>query len=334
MVEKYSLTPEHEAQLYPWHLKWVDIALRTKLQTPEERRQVYDAVNGLYDAANLKRPEKIQFVPSPFVGAITAGFCAALYWHKQTGETVENTEATNDWLFKLAKKINPKIPSLMVACARNSWTMYSGGNMWAGGADYLSFFRHVVKLDIDFSKWAHYETCAMLSGFRWVHERFCIVSDFPIKLQIDNANRPHCSDGPSHAWADGFEIYHWHGYRIPDDKKWIINNKSEVTLKKILAEKNAELRRVMCEVVEFKPLLKSAKVISTDTDGNGLERRLLSVQLDGETIRLLEVQNGTLEPDGSRRKFILGALPGNSPHECVAASYGINPKYYNEAVRT
>jgi hypothetical protein len=51
-------------------------------------------------------------------------------------------------------------------------------------------------------------------------------------------------------------------------------------------------------------------------------------------VRIIEVTNGSLEPDGTRRKFHLGAMPGENPHEAIAASYGINPRHYREAVRT
>jgi hypothetical protein len=49
----------------------------------------------------------------------------------------------------------------------------------------------------------------------------------------------------------------------------------------------------------------------------------------------MDVYNGSLEPDGTRRRFMLGALSGVSTvHEAVAASYGLNPGAYREAVRT
>jgi hypothetical protein len=51
-------------------------------------------------------------------------------------------------------------------------------------------------------------------------------------------------------------------------------------------------------------------------------------------VRILEVSNGTREPDGTRRTFHLGAMPGDTPHQVVAASYGINPETYRESVRT
>ena len=103
----------------------------------------------------------------------------------------------------------------------------------------------------------------------------------------------------------------------------------------VIAEPNAELRRVMLEVSGFEKYLtaRRARVISED-QLHGFPRRLLEITVKDESIRIIEVMNGSLEPDGSRRKFHLGALGGNTPHEVVANSYGISPKHYREAVRS
>ena len=77
---KYELTDEHRAQLYPWHRKWVQIAMRTEPMNDVDRTAMIGAVNGLYDAAKLDRPKHIVFVPSPLVGQIASGFAAAIWY--------------------------------------------------------------------------------------------------------------------------------------------------------------------------------------------------------------------------------------------------------------
>jgi hypothetical protein len=78
---------------------------------------------------------------------------------------------------------------------------------------------------------------------------------------------------------------------------------------------------------------RKAKIIAEDVL-HGQTRRLLSIDVGKERVRVLEVINGSEEPDGSRRKFHLGAMPGNTPHECVAASFGRPADKYREAVGT
>lgn len=51
--------------------------------------------------------------------------------------------------------------------------------------------------------------------------------------------------------------------------------------------------------------------------------------------QFVHVVNGSLEPDGSRREFMLGApREARTPAEAIAWSYGIAPATYREAVRT
>ena len=209
--------------------------------------------------------------------------------------------------------------------------------MWAAGVDFISFFRHIAKLPLDYSKWQHYETATEHAGFRFMHPKFCIITDFPEFIRVDAARRPHCSNGPSHRWRDGWEIFHWHGLRIPESHQWIIKHKDRLTLETIMQEKNAELRRVMLEIaLEINPeiITRNSSLIAQD-ELHGHPRRLLEVKIGDDRVRIFEVMNGSLEPDGTRRRFHLGAMPGNTPHEVSAASYGLNPNIYQkEAVRT
>ncbi len=39
---------------------------------------------------------------------------------------------------------------------------------------------------------------------------------------VDDRGQPHCDDGPSHRWRDGFEIYHLHGVRFDRDLYWSV----------------------------------------------------------------------------------------------------------------
>ncbi len=166
-----------------------------------------------------------------------------------------------------------------------------------------------------------------------MHPDFCIVSDRPKTLKIDAQNRPHCADGPSHEWRDGWNLYHWHGLKIPAE---LIENRHEMTAQHIAAISNAEHRRAAIEIYAathgadrfVKDL--GAKLISQDVS-HGRPRRLYQV---GDA-RFIHVINGSLEPDGSRREFLLGAEPSaKTPKAAIAASYGRPASKYREGVRT
>lgn len=247
-----------------------------------------------------------------------------------------NSFFKDEWLAKFVlDNYNKYDNDVINNTVKEAWRMSNGGNMWSSYVSYISFFKDVVKLDLPiYEKYQWYELVTIHGGFRWMHPEFCIVADRPSEIHLDNENRPHFDMGPSHMWRDGFGVYHWHGYRIPTDKVWIIEDKARITAETIYNEENAEIRRIMCEITNFAPVEKDAKIISKDIDGNGFERVLMEVKIKDQDVRIIKVINGSLEPDGSRRTFVLGAMPGNTPQEVIANSYGINPKMYREAVRT
>lgn len=170
-------------------------------------------------------------------------------------------------------------------CAYKAWSMWNGGNQYSSWCSYLSFFRHVAKLPIDYSKWSAYEELAELSGPRIMHADFCIVSERPEVLKVDDQNRPHCDDGPFCRWRDGFALFSVHGVRVP---AWVVMHPERITVKSIKNESNAEVRRVMRERFgEGKYLVETkAKVIDYDqeTAREGAAPRALMEYDDGDRV--------------------------------------------------
>ena len=93
--------------------------------------------------------------------------------------------------------------------------------MWSGFPAYAEATRDVLGLvGFDWSTYQAWEDAAKCGGFRFVHEKFCIVSDFPTRLMVNDLGQPHCTDGPSHEWRDGFRIYHLNGVRFDEALYW------------------------------------------------------------------------------------------------------------------
>jgi len=137
------------------------------------------------------------------------------------------------------------VRKFLIQCTQRWGQMHNGGNHWSGYAAYLSFFRHIAKLDIDYSKWQHYEEAAKF-GPRYMHAKFWIVSARPDILKIDDENRPHSATGPSHRWPDGRELYYWRGTAIP--KQWIMAA-GTVPPETVLTWENVEQRRCLAEII-------------------------------------------------------------------------------------
>jgi hypothetical protein len=228
--------------------------------------------------------------------------------------------------------IDLAVNSAVGSAVGSAGNAFFGGSLWnAGYSAWVDFFNEACDAAIDRS----FIEITASAGFCWPLDGVCFASDRPAEIHLDHAGRLHRDDAPAIVYREtGWGLYCWHGYRVPDDRAWIIADKTRITAEAILREPNAEIRRIMCEITAFEPIRRLAKTVSADMDGNGQPRRLLRARVGDEDIRIVEVVNGSTEPDGSRRKFLLGAMPGRTPHEAIAASYGISPRHYREAVRT
>ena len=291
--------PKHRARLAEWRDRWIANAMSTKPMDYADRDEMMKAVRGLYEAAGLRPPpdHRIVFVPSPLVALFAGGF-AAWDWHRRgrggkksataaatrdatdaatraatrdaTSEATSTRRSGGSWyaydgdMASVARLFDPGHVDQMLKCAESAYEMWNGGNQWSAWVSYLSFFREVAKLDIDYSKFIHYEKAAIHGGPRVMHREFCIVSDRPRTLKVDEQNRPHCEDGPFCEWSDGFRLYSIHGVRVP---QWVVERPSEITAEKCDAEGNAEVRRIMIERIGVGKYLSEsgAKLVDMDS---------------------------------------------------------------------
>ena len=353
-LKLYELTPEHRAELGPWAQRWIANAMSTAPMTEADREVCRRAVAGLYATAKLPPPKHIVFVPSPFVLAFAGGFSSAIWWLSRnkrdateaatwaatgaatraateaatgaaTGDDLSNWYLVGADMRRLAQAMG--LDGFGLQCAAHAWRMWQGGNQWSGYNSYLSFFRHVAKIDIDYSTWQHWEDLSLHSGPRIMHPDFCMISDRPETLLVDDRNRPHCDTGPFCRWRDGTALYSVHGVRVP---AWLIERPGDLTAAKIDAETNAEVRRIMLDRFGAARWLaeSGAKVVDeapADHPLLGLRTaRLLRRDVqDDEPILLVDLLNSTPEPDGSTKRYQIRVSPneygGESSKNVLAA---------------
>jgi hypothetical protein len=150
-----------------------------------------------------------------------------------------------------------------IDCAYSADRFYQGGNQWSSYDSLLSFFKHVAKLPIEYSKWNHWEMASMSSGPRYMHKEFCIVSDRPEILTVDSQNRPHAYQGPFCKWRDGSELYSIHGVRVP---QWIALTKAEeFTKEMIISETNVDYRRCIIQKIGIEKAITLLGAITVDS---------------------------------------------------------------------
>jgi hypothetical protein len=144
------------------------------------------------------------------------------------------------------------------------------------------------------------------------------------------AGRLHRTDGPAVEWATGEGYFFWRGTPVPN---WIFEHPERITIDAIRTERNVERRRCMIERFGSERFLleAGARLINRDSCGS-----LWRVIFDSEEpYTMVEVENGTPEEDGTRRRYFLQVPPGmRSAREAVAWSYGLAPEQYQIAMRT
>lgn len=338
-MKKYSLTEDHRSQLKPWADKWIANTMSTKTMSADDKLDCREFVKQIYDAANLPAPKHILFVKSPIALTIATGFSLAIIeMGKSAKVTIPemvnqlNEDSTclsplsfSKWyvspynIKKLANRFG--VGELGMKRIKDSHLMWNGGNQWSSLATCITFFRYVAKLKLDYSKWNCYEKLTELSGPRTMHEEFCIISDRPEVLTVNNRNQPHNETGPFCKWRDGSSLYSVNGVRIPS---YLIENPKELTVNKIENESNLEIRRVMIDIYGREKFIldSNSKIVHSD-DFGVLYRKELT---NDEPLMMVKVVNSTPEPDGSFKDYFIRVDPNaygglKTAHAAVASTW-------------
>ncbi|GAA4387794.1 hypothetical protein GCM10023088_60330 [Actinomadura verrucosospora] len=182
-------------------------------------------------------------------------------------------------------------------------------------------------------------TPARSCGWWWPREDVCVVSERPVEIHTEvwgdeGEVRLHRSDGPALRYADGWDVHAWHGTRVP---AWVAEDPS---VERIAREANIEVRRCAVENIGWGEYIDRAglRLVAAAPDpGNpGSELRLYDLGADdpSEKARVLLAVNGSVERDGSRRRYGL-AVPGvfDDPLAAAGWTYGLSAGQYARLVR-
>jgi hypothetical protein len=281
---------------------------------------------------------------------------AATYAATEAATTAAIRAATADAATRDAKL--HRTVQFFLGCAARWYGPYQGGNMWAAYDCYLTAGRDVLGLKLPaYEKYQAWEQCAIHGGFRWMHEEFCMVSDFPEILKKDDQNRPHAEGGPSHRWRDGWELYFWHGVKVT---RQIIMAPDTLTIDQVRKEENAEVRRVMIERMGWDRFCAMAdlKVIHRDTltahfpalpvsETVHADMRAVTSYREGtEVAELLEssefkdfddrpLKFVRVTDPSTGEKYVLRVWSANRrAYEAVAQTFGMTETEYRESIAT
>jgi hypothetical protein len=164
------------------------------------------------------------------------------------------------------------------------------------------------------------------------------VCERPFRQAVDDDGRLHHESQAALLCRDGWPVYAWHGVRVTQQ---VIEAPETLTAQQILAEPNAEVRRVMMERFGFERLLAESSAEELDRSDFGTLYRLLIP--DDEPLVMVRVTNSTPEPDGHFKDYTLRVnpecrpmLPDNTmgePQEltalaAVASTFGMTGREY------
>ena len=257
----------------------------------------YDATNAATDAATNAATD----------AATDAATYAATY--AATNNNASLWYFFKEDIFTCLTKLGIGIGGLL--CAQRIISCWQGGNQWSAYDCFLSFFRHIAKLPIDYSSWDHWEKLSFHSGPRIVHKDFCMISDRPAILKVDSNNKPHCEEGPFCVWRDGSALFAWHGTHVP--AKLILSPQS-VTQKELTEEKNSEVSRAWFERLGAKEYFKKVGVKKIDAwldTKTGLHYELydFSKRVGDLQPKMLKMESPVLK-DGTQPVYIEPVDPG------------------------
>lgn len=213
---------------------------------------------------------------------------------------------------------------------------------WRSRADFsmegrLAVAAPLTAMGIDIPAMKDHIALARTAGWWWPLHNVAIATERPEQIITDDRGRLHNPHGPAITYRDGFSIYAWRNTPVPAD---LIENGWDVP--RIIAERNAEVRRCAIERLGwdiFLDELGGQPIASEPDPGNpgftldlyDFPEQLLNVGQQSGTRRVLLCTNGSVERDGTRRRYgLLVPSRHTDPVEAAAEMYGIPTQQYRQ----
>ena len=168
---------------------------------------------------------------------------------------------------------------------------YMDGSFFASTLSFYDYLINCAKVDIDedllrkFQIWKNMAYVSLVYSL----DHVCVVSEKPIEIHMENG-RLHNESGPSILYEDGFSVYSLNGIRVP---KWVVETPAkDIPVKKILEEKNVEIRRELIRKVGIQSIYENTNHTKIDTQDS---YELIELDLGGITARYLKMNNPSVD---------------------------------------
>jgi len=129
---------------------------------------------------------------------------------------------------------------------------------------FYDFCISVFDLPHNQKKWEIFQNIVKSCGWIFDYNHVCIVSNRPTLLSYDEQNNLHESNGkPAIEYADGFKVHAHHGVWIPE--KYGSIPSSQWKSQWLLEEENAELRRILIQVIGYNKICEELGAIELNS---------------------------------------------------------------------
>jgi len=246
-IEK--LTTEQITKFPEYVRKWTNIGLSTE---PANRPAAEAAINRMYTIAGIKEP-KIVWCGSPLSQGLTRAILQKAN-KASVGDSV--------WASVRASVWDSVGASVRASVGASVWASIFGQHE-AGWLSFYDYFCRECGLVSQTEKLEGLWELCKNAGWILPHQTICWVSERHTILHRDERGRPHCDNGPSIGYPDGWNLYYWHGVRVPQKA---IESPDDVTVEEIDGEQNAEVRRSLIEIVTPERYLWESKASWVDSD--------------------------------------------------------------------
>jgi hypothetical protein len=367
-----NLTDDQLALLTQKRDEWIRVGLAA---VPADRPAAEAAACDAYRAAGLPAPELFIWLDNPLQGAIAQGVMRAWVsgdqvwdqvWDQvadqvaarvraqvraqardQVGDQVGDQVWDQVWAqvrAQVADQVWDQVRAQVAdQVAAQVWDQvedqvgkWSSGCCWGNHDYWLSFYDTFDALGITGAEAIRgLVGVSKNAGWWWPLKGAVILTERPTALTLDNQGRLHAENGAALTYPGGFNLYMWHGTRVPAD---LIETGWSV--EQIMAEPNTEVRRCAIEKMGWDQFISASGFTladECDDPGNpGQVLRLYDIprNLLDFPVRVLVCTNATVERGGTRHTFGL-TVPTDcgTAMQAAAWSFGLAEKEYRALER-
>lgn len=333
MAYNGELTPEQVEGVRQEEAHWVEVALSTDRC---DRDAGTAAVRQAYQTAGLDEPRAVLWTDSPYAGGylthIIREACKDTAFQKKI-RRIAGLPARGDMLAQLHAQ--PEAVGRIVTAATSGELRVNASGVVGSDISpwwdcyWVALYRQasiISDVTID-PRLTSIAEVLENTGRWWPMVGVSVISDRPTLISRDAQGRLHSEDGPSLEYSDGYAVWSWHGTLVP---KGIITG--EMPIDEVMQLRNAEQRRCGIERYGWDRLADRMTLVSSAPDpGNppytidlyDIPREFGRLYDSDDPVRIMLVTNGSVERDGTRRRFGL-PVPGHhsDPIEAAAELYG------------